>query len=658
MNLQLSDGTTLQIPDDASEEMIRNYAARGEAHIKANPRQPTQEPSDPYSALNTAGRVASNATLGALDFANWATRRVFNPGSMLTDKLGMTQAPPELAPMARQATGIEELPADASYARQIGEGVAAAAPFGLVGGVRGVMAAPTWSAAARNAANAIYQTIAPVVAGDAGARLGGAIGGEEGARIGGLVGGTAAAAAPSAVGTTARMRYAGRGNPDAPDIWAAAERTNVEPTAGMLGDANIQTRERQYIAQRPEGRSSTMRNEAQQRMYDVVDEAGRVRGGTGQGPAVVGETIRDVAGGALQNAETASSTAQQGLIDRIGPRAPTDVTPLLANMENIRTRTDPASYRPIEQRINDLRLMLEQTHGSPPGATTLPYERVKDFRTSVGRRMQGMDPVPGRFAGDIYESTTGAMQDAAARRGVTRAEFDAAMAPTRALEGPGGVREVLGGLAEAEPSAAYSRMLPGGARNPERVQNLVRLAQGDPRLESIFGNYIQLLNEKTLGAQGRGASQGPANFARTVDPANMDPTFLDTVAGPQAPVLRDVATLAGSHTYPSSGTGLHRAVGGITNGAFARYGLGEVGAAIGSVLGPAGSNIGRAIGAIGIPNLTRMLGEYMLQHPEARRAMAGAPSAQPPMSITDLIAQLQAVSAAQSNAGYRDGSYR
>jgi hypothetical protein len=88
MNLQLSDGTTMQVPDDATPEAIRNFAARGEAHIKANPApaaaaQPAGGPqggADPNSFRNVTGRVTSDAVMGIPDMLITAANLITKPG--------------------------------------------------------------------------------------------------------------------------------------------------------------------------------------------------------------------------------------------------------------------------------------------------------------------------------------------------------------------------------------------------------------------------------------------------------------------------------------------------------------------------------------------------------------------------------------------------
>jgi hypothetical protein len=108
----------------------------------------------PYSAFNTAGRMTTDALFGIPDAINMASRGLnygINRGIQavtgLTPPAYKPDAIPYVAPIARKAVGIAELPEDAGWTRALAEG-AGSAVLGGVGSaatrgvVRGAAAIP------------------------------------------------------------------------------------------------------------------------------------------------------------------------------------------------------------------------------------------------------------------------------------------------------------------------------------------------------------------------------------------------------------------------------------------------------------------------------------------------------------------------------------
>ena len=539
---------------------------------------------DPYSARSTIGRVTSDIVTGLPDLAIKIHNAGLNPftlpqraGNALADYLTGTTTPapapvPEVGPYVRKAIGVPDLPEDAGPLRRYGE--AAATMLGSVG-----TGAP---AASRSL---IRDVAAPLALSSAGGAVGGAVGGDTGALIGSVAGG---------LYPSARAQMASRGaRPDAAEIAAAAERQGVKPTAGMLGDLNIQARERN-LSGRPgaAGVISNARTSALDQMREAVARAIEERQAL---PAATPETadIHGVASAARAGGTDASSAAQTRLLEKVGPRTPVDVTDLYASLGRILNQTDPGSAAPVATRMGHIRDMAEQyrtldtlQRGGPvdPNAPlAVPYEQFKDWRTALGRRMQNLDPVPGRFANQIYEDATTAMRDAATARGVHPQEFALAQDITKGQMRAGDIQEQF---------------------------------------------------DRSLGDTMASAA-GPRKFARWW--SGMTPEEQARIGGAQAPTLADVSRLAGAYNYPTAQTGLTRAFG----GQLADVGSRAVGAALGSLLGktglPGGYQIGAAAGAAGMTPIN-WLRAKMLEGGKTR-AMAAGPR---PMTIDDLIASMQA----------------
>jgi hypothetical protein len=626
--------------DSMGQWLLNNAAKKGTpeftemANAYKEVRNRVEALKDPESWSNTIGRIGSNALTMVPDTL-LSIANMKSPAERIAEAVTGQSIPkyqyPMLGPKLRAANNIAELPEDASTFRKIGESAAAGLPFGAAGAVRAGLA----EGVGAGVGNLVRSTVTPAVKGYVGSEVGGAIGGEEGATIGGLIGGVA----PS-IGNIRQMGYARRGAPNAAETMAQADRLGIRPTAGMLGDDVIQARERLYANQGgPNSFTQNLRNDTQRNVLNSATDTAGQRGATGATAPATGEMISQIASDVTGREQAGSSARQQVLMDRIGPRTDTDVAPVLAQMDDIRNRTDPGTFRPIDRRIEDLRAMLPRDELGNVTSTRAPYEQVKDWRTNLRTHSQNADPVPGRYVGEINDATTAAMQDAATSSGVPVQDFRNVQARTRAVEGPGGVVETLEPMAGREGSTAYNYLLPGGESNPARLRSFQALAGSDPRTPQVFGNYMQHTVGETLGNQMAPSSRQFANRVQS-----MDPEAARIIMGPQEQAFRDAAGLARAFDYRTNANGLGRTTGGLTGGLGKAYMLGEVGSAIGSVFGNSGERAGRAI-AMAAPTAIRAIRERLMQGEVARRGFTGQPLSGQPTSINDLLARISAAQA-------------
>jgi hypothetical protein len=525
---------------------------------------------DPYSARSTVGRVATDIITGIPDLAIKIQNAGLNPFTLparVADKLLGTEQPttpiPEIGPYVRSAIGVPDLPQDASTVRRLGE--AAATMVGSVG-----TGAP---AASREI---VRDVVKPMAGATVGGNVGGWVGGDTGSLLGSLIGG---------VGPSFAAQRGARGaRPDATEIAEAAQRQSVTPTAGMVGDLTVQAQENALSGKRgSSGVISQARQTALEQMRAAAERGIEARQAL---PAATPETadIHNVATTARAQGTDVSSAAQQRLMDRVGPTRSVDVAPVIAEMERVRSTTDPGTYAPIDARVEYLRQMLPRDPQGNVTGSTVDYQRFKDWRSGLGRRMNNLDPIPGRFSGGIYDAATGAMRDTATAAGVHPQEFALAQDITR---------------------------------------------------NQMRANEIREVYDRTLGNVDQTAA-GPRGFARWWN--SLMPQEQAALAGPQNSVFADVARLSRAYNYPTGQTGLTRSLG----GQLADLGDRAAGAAVGSLLSttgiPGAGQAGAAAGAMGISPVRNWMRARAL---EGRRASAMARGPQP-MTIDDLIGAMQA----------------
>jgi len=638
MNLQLSDGTIMQIPDDATPEAIRNFAARGEAHIKANPAPAAAaEPEDPaYSKLSTIGRMATNALTGVPDLAI-AGYNAFLAGDQPGDRVR------PWGERLRAWGDIPELPEDASTLRRLGEAAGAALPYGAAGIVKEAVKGGVKA----GAKELLKNTLAPTATSYAGAQVGGAIGGEKGAFIGGALGGVPAGGYKALGENWVQGRYVGKGKPNAPDIAAAADRLGIEPTAGALGNYDIQKRENAYAAQPTltSGPSLAAREQGRIRgdMATVGEDIGVQRGGTGASPAAIGEDIRGAAADRLQADRDYSSAGQENLQRDVGDRTPVRVIDIINEARAAWPHLSVPGRDALEHRIvTQLYPLISQrdAHGNPvigPN-TTVPYELVKQWRTELGQSFdQGRIP----RNRELYDPATRAMADTATQAGVPPGEFNRVQQFTRGVEGEGGLAERLAPF-DKESGSAHDYVLgDAGLRRPERLETFATETAGDPRQGSIFGSRLQQEARDTLGPSG--GAQGPKKFAEFTE--NTDPRALSTLAGPQLPRLQDLGTLSRAIDTPTNVRGLSTSVAGVGNPLVNKVLGSEILGQVGQAIDPLLAAPFRGIAYLAGPTL-RHIQNRILQSDAAKRGLLGQPMTHR-MTLDDLIRTLNVIGQSQ-----------
>jgi hypothetical protein len=640
-------------------------------------RKYAEEMNDPYSARSTIGRVATGIVGGIPDLAIKFQNAGLNPldyiGKGVDYVLG-TETPtaklPEITPLLRQATGTPELPEDASTARGFLEGAAQVAGSGGARAVgTAIQNAPTAAAAVLPAAQAAGRYVAaPVIGSTIGANVGEAIGGEKGQLIGSVIGGGLPSVKPSLM----VERYYGRhARPDAPNIAAAAERQGIEPTAGMLGNERIQDLERS-IAGRSTGPLPNPVINARERtlvqMREAADQAATARGAQHPSPTpgTIGENVLTTAEQTVEGLRGQSSAAQGGLLSRVGPDAPVNVAGTYAALQAEIARTSPDVAAPMNARLSALEQMMPRDQAGrvitgPNGEINIPYERMKDWRGNLGKNTQTQQGISSGHLKQIYGPITDAMREAAVRRGVPAADFDAVMGVTRELTGSGGPVKYFEGIAGKEgtagrvgglpPERAFNRVV--DEQNPAGLQRLEQHAPG--ALDRIAGDTLRLRSQETLGQGGTGGTGAPIEGIRGGGAAGarrfanwwdtMSPEAQRILGGNQAPAMADISQAAGAYNYPTRQTGLTRAMGGQASGLATRFGaagiLGEGARAIGLP-----KALGWAAGMYGVAPALNSIHGAILQSGAARRGLSGRYSAHPTPSIADVLSQLTAAASA------------
>jgi hypothetical protein len=615
-------------------EMANAYKSL-EGTVRAQPvatAQPvTPQPADANSWGNIAGRVGTDAVLGIPDLGIAAYNAFIAGDDGRVRPLGER---------VRSAMGVAELPEDASWGQRLLESGAS----GLLTGGAGVVRAGAKEGLKAGLKTFGKTVVAPTVGGDAGAQVGGLVGGEKGALIGGVLGGGVAPHGKAIGENWVQGRYVGKGAANAPEIAAAAERLGINPTAGALGNYDIQKRENRYAAQDPSGRTAQAQETQRNAMTSVGEDIGAQRGGTGQGPAAMGDDIRGATADRLAADRDYSSAGQENLQRTVGDRAPVRVIDIIDEARQAYPHLSVPARQALEHRINNQLLPLisqRDAQGNPiigPN-TTVPYELVKQWRTELGQSFeQGRIP----RNRELYEPATNAMAETAQGAGVPRGDFDAVQSFTRGVEGEGGLADRLAPY-DKEPNAAYNYTMEGGLKNPDRLSTFATETAGDPR-QRVFGDYLQ---QKVADTIGSGQAQGMNKFAQFVE--GTDPRALSTIAGPQAGRLQDLATLSRGVDVPTSQRGLSTSVAGPMNTLGGKFiGSEMLGHAFGASGIPGSEMVGRGIGYMARPTIDK-INQRILQSEAAKRGMLRQPMAHR-MTMEDLIHTLNMIGQSQPPA--------
>jgi hypothetical protein len=638
---------------------------------------PNATPTDPYSAGNTTRRVVAGAATGLPDVAIAVGNAGVRASKSMPFNLGMAGVRPEdnqeapyLGPKLNAVMGGQELPADASTKRRLLEGGGSALLGGGLSAVRAaIQNAPTLM---RSIIPALTATNRAVVAPTVTSHYGGEYGGkfadsmgfdkETGALIGSLLGGSATAV-PGVIQNARHASYAGQGKPDAAAIAEASRRQGIDPTAGMLGNVDIQGRERALSGQI--GAMDYINNRRQgaiDQMNTALDRITTERGAVTHEPteASVGQAVTEASRNAADDLRLRSEADQQRLADMVGRDTPVPVQGVYeAGWDAMPSQSVPGRQA-LDFRLNDQLTPLlnrDVADGPPNMPLAAPYEPFRNYRTDLGKSIdtaQGGRMPP---TSQLYAPATEAMRGVAEQQGVPRQDFDNIQGRTRQVEQTGGDFEWLDKLANREPGSAFN-YLEAGARNPDRLGMLE--ATQRPEVPGIMGDYLRMIQQSTLGRNG---ARGPINFAESVSAPRMDPAALDVIAGPQVGDVRDVATAARAINYPTSQTGLTRSTGPTANRAAGVITGSEVGSGIGSAIGNllgiegnGAATAGRIAGALGnIP--IAAIRARLLEGPTAINALGGG-AAPPVMSMGDLVAALNAANAGRQQGGPRRGLSR
>jgi len=643
--------------------------------------------SDPRSLSNRADRVMAGAIGGVPDLGigvyNAGARMVGSPDSQVE----------YLTPKMLNNAGVPALPEDAPWYERLGEAGASAFVGGGAGAAGGVLstarntanvaraalpagssakaiastAMPVGSTAVRMALPTVVPTVAGAAGGEAGAYLGKKFLGDEetGALLGSLLGGSAMAAKP-AVQSIIHQIYDGKGAPNARDIFAAANRQGVTPTAGMLGDESIMRREQRYAGMPGSaGVVQDARNTSRAQIGDAYNQSAEARGAIDMNPTpgTIGENVNIAARESADALRAGSDARQVALQDRVGANTPVNVSPIFERgygmMADPAANLTPSARRAIDYRLtNELMPLIDRNAGGdplpPPGVghnggpplagETAPYGNVRGFRTELG---QGIDtPAGGRLppTSQLYGPTTDAMRDTAASRGVSPQNFDTTQAHTRAVErttptepgGPIGDYPALQRYINEDPAKSFS-YLNSGRQNPD-VLGILEATQ-HPLINQIYGDVMRLIGNDTINKPG---ARGPANFDNAW--SRMHPDARSTILGDQLPNVADQVSLARALDIPTSQAGLTRAVGGqgdaVANKVMGSEILGQAG---NEVAGSLGAILGRILGVIG-PAGIRSVRAGVLEGPTARNAMTGGPD---PRGLAQLQAALTAAASQQ-----------
>jgi hypothetical protein len=323
-----------------------------------------------------------------------------------------------------------------------------------------------------------------------------------------------------------------------------------------------------------------------------------------------------------------------------GARQPAPIPPMTASEAFERYRgaqpppPAPAPAPPPVRGMGD--------NGGPPlpvqESVAAPYADVRAYRTELGRDLdlpggQRLGP-----AAQLYGPTTDAMRATAERQNVPRQDFENTMARTQAVEttpahigDPTGDYRSLMDVAVKKPDEAYAYL----NRAEQNAPDMAMLeAMQHPSFGGIMGDLIRQIGREGINNPNEGAA-GPRQTATRLEGIN--PESKSIIYGDQAPAMRDVETTTRAYNYPTSQTGINRAMGGATD-------RNMVGVMLSNVLDNMGGPVGAALTMGAMPLLTR-LRAGALNSPQTLNALRGG-AAPAPANISDLAAAMSAAAAA------------
>jgi hypothetical protein len=558
----------------------------------------------------------------------------------------------------------------------IGQSLAKAAP----GTIQAIKAILTGGGKAATT-NVAIPVAASEVGGSAGSMIGEAMGDQElGASIGALAGGKVGAV-PGMLPSWIHSKYAGQGKDNAAELRAIAEREGVPLSAGLLGNADIQAKEKGYTGQRwASDYTAGKQTDTREGIGQAWDNMAAARGSIDPVPTTgtIGGKITDLVNQASGELQGRVSAQHQAIADTVGSDTIVPVGPTISAARDMWHDADVPGRNSIDYRIRSLLQPLTIDTRAPretlPDGTLAPREKFrtdegrigapwslfKQFTSDLGRSLdQGGNqytPLP-----QLYPTAAATARTGAIGAGVSPREYDAAQRDYRIAmakpDTPANYPNVptLDKIGSGDSTSAYN-YLHGGTQNanrPEMLNSLALMQSGGmgPRrpggpVDEIFGDYLRKLGNETIGT---GQAQGANKLATAVEGMNPDSRF--QIGGPQAQSMTDIASLARAINIPTSQAGQTRSFGATANSATRPFLAGEIGNLLGKAAGyvmqtPGLGAVGRGIGyATSIP--AGAIGARVLQSPTALNAMAGGQ--RPLYSAANLAAVGQAINSAIQN---------
>lgn len=387
--LELSDGTILEIPDDAAPEAIRNYAARGEAMLKQQRMQKGYgNPAEDMASAGLSGvnKGIAEAAGGPVDLVNWGMRKVGLPASdrpvMGSDWIKDRMTGADMIQPSRGHDTAER------FGELVGNGVATATGAGMLGPLAqaGSKTAAVLDALgpAKTATGTLAQQTTGAALQQAGETAGGAvgerIGGERGRQIGSVVGGVATPLAPTLAARTGEgaLRFALGDGENSARAYDTLQANGITPTPGLVGNQTAARMENaaSYI---PGGRGERGIMGSFQQFQDRVGQLrGEVAGDPDprtdlRGADTIGADARTIAERGLLNTKNRIGGEYDQLRDDFGPQRLVPVHEAVDTLRDMgtttvngqtRPRLDPNMQAGLDSeidRVNDIRVPRSQT---------------------------------------------------------------------------------------------------------------------------------------------------------------------------------------------------------------------------------------------------------------------------------------------------------
>ena len=444
IEVELSDGTILELDPNTSEQAIKNLAARAENMIK-NPPKP-QGKNDFRVDLGFGKSVdvpvpeALRPVAEGLDYidtnvmaplargAAGVPGMVLDAGKWAYDKaVGNDTNFGQVTQGIQGGLGMKERPADAGFGTDVIEAIGGAAGAGGILRTLGLLGKAGMSAPQTMGSFARAELPAAVtgtLGSYGGESIGEAVGGDTGKTIGGLLGGMAGGIAPAAMSSMAReavrktlAKPGGLSGKAYDDLQAMG----IDPRPGLVGNKQAATMENSsasmpFIGTRIQNMQGKAFEDYQTSLYNTADSIGQ-RSVTGQIPAgddMIGARMRLAANQGETNLKNYFNSAY----DDIFEQAPPDTIVHPTNMKaEIARQKDPYTGELFETQ-DAVKAMWDKevapalvpdyqwsTYGVQPEG--IPLQRARKVRTAAFYDSQG----GGMTGGAIDQVRDGLTQD-------------------------------------------------------------------------------------------------------------------------------------------------------------------------------------------------------------------------------------------------------